>query len=401
MRLPPHLQLPFLTLQILVFLDLSPPWNLFGALAVALLCFLIISPSVFVNLNIDTGVGYVDYGLGSAIATYAMHGFYLLLLARPLKNFKFIEKRNEKVHRVWWKRLLDVVYVMHSPRGVGWNYQVTNIPAAPRQPRHLFALRSSVLAAYHAVLFDVARLYIWYNPAFSSATIGTRGYVARYADSAAFIGLTYCSLNAAYFAMAAGSVALGLHEPRMWPNLFGTWLDAYTVRRLWGKTWHQTMKWFLSPIGKVTSSVLGFKPGTSGSSFAQLYVAFFLSGLVHTGGDIVLSGSSTSPASRTFFSMPFFLSQAVAITFEDVFIRIAKRLGVKYSVWTRALGYVWVAAWLGWCVPTLVENMIRAGGGLRKSTNGAENDMGPNLVQAMVGLCGFDVGELAQSWFGA
>ncbi|KAG1815115.1 membrane bound O-acyl transferase family-domain-containing protein [Suillus subaureus] len=397
MRLPFYIQLPFLTLQIFLFLDPSPPWNLFGAVAIALICWLIISPSVFVSWNIDTGVGYVDYMLGSTIASYAVHSFYLLSLGRPLKSIKNGDKL--KVHEHWWKRILHVAHVMQSPRGVGWNYQVNNVPAAPRQPRRSFILTSSLRAACHAVLFEVARLYVWYNPACSSVTVETRSYVARCADTIAFIGLTYWGLNAGYFAMAAGSVALGLHEPRMWLDLFGSWRDAYTVRRAWGRTWHQTLKWFLAPLGKATSSVLGFKRGTSRSLYAQVYVAFLLSGLVHTGGDIVLSGSTTTAASRPLFSMPFFFSQAVVITFEDGLIRIARRLGVKDSAWTRALGFVWVAVWFGWCVPGFVENMIRAGGGIRKS---ASRDMGPNLVQAaMIRLFGFDIGEFAESWFGA
>ena len=156
---------------------------------------------------------------------------------------------------------------------------------------------------------------------------------------------------------------------------------------------------FLVSLGKATSSALGFVPGTSRSSYTQLYVAFFFSGLLHTGGDIVLSGSSTSAASKSFFALPFFLSQALVITLEDVFIGIARRLGVRDSVWTRVLGYVWVALWFGWCVPRFVEDMVRAGGGMGKSGMGG-SAMGPNLVQIMVGLLGFDIGEFAESWFG-
>lgn len=403
MRLPIHILFPHLSLQTLLCFDPSPPWNFFGAFAITLICSLIISPSVFVSLNIDTGIGYIDYVTGCAIAMYAMHSFYLLLLGRPLKNFKSVKNVNERVHEYWWKRILHVAHVMHCPRGVGWNYQVNNIPASPRQPRRLFVLISSLRAACYAVLFEVARLYIWYNPAYSSVTVEMRSYVARCADGIIFFALTYWGLNACYFAMAAGSVALGLYEPRVWPDLFGSWRDAYTVRRFWGRTWHQILKWFLAPFGKAASSALGLKRGTPGSLFTQVYVAFFFSGLLHTGGDIVLSGSATSAVSRPLFSMPFFMWQALAITLEDVVIRIATRLGVKYSVWTRVLGFVWVVAWFGWCVPEFVDNLMKAGGGIRTSASRVSgNDMGPNLAQAlMVRLFGFDIGEFAESWFGA
>lgn len=152
----------------------------------------------------------------------------------------------------------------------------------------------------------------------------------------------------------------------------------------------------LSPLGKAISTTIGFKRGTLGSSYTQLYVAFFLSGLIHTAGDVVLSHTST--ASRPFFSMQFFLLQAFVITIEDTLIWIAQRQGVKGSVWTRVLGYVWVVTWFGWCVSGFVRDMIRAGGGM-KEPRADGNAIGSNLVQAMLGLLGFDIGAFAESWF--
>ncbi|OAX38573.1 hypothetical protein K503DRAFT_691336, partial [Rhizopogon vinicolor AM-OR11-026] len=256
------------------------------------------------------------------------------------------------------KRYFDVICVSHSPRAIGWSHQVCNIP--PQQPRRSFIFRSTLRAAWYVVFFETGRLYVWYNPAFSSATIGGQGYVVHCMDTVIFIGLACWASNAVYFVVAAGSVAIGLFEPRMWPDLFGVWVDAYTIRRFWGRTWHQMLRRILTPLGKATSSAFGFKRGTLESSYTQLYVAFFLSGLMHTGGDIVLS-SHTSTVSRSFFSMPFFLLQAFAITLEDMFIWIAGRLNVKSNLWTRVLGYVWVAAWFGWCVPEFVKNQVRWG----------------------------------------
>jgi len=157
------------------------------------------------------------------------------------------------------------------------------------------------------------------------------------------------------------------------------------------------MPQFLSPLGKVTSTALGFKPGTIGSSYTQLYVAFFLSGLIHVGGDIALSfrGSAASPSLP---SMRFFLLQAFIITLEDMFICVTRRLGVKYSVWTRILGYAWVTAWFGWCVSEFAKTTVREGWGIREP-GVDENAMESNLVQFMLGLFGFDVGAFAECWF--
>jgi len=146
------------------------------------------------------------------------------------------------------------------------------------------------------------------------------------------------------------------------------------------------------------STALGFRPGTLGSSYTQLYVTFFLSGLIHTGGDIAFS--SHSAASPSFYSMPFFLSQAFIITLEEMLIWVGRRLGLRYSVWTRVLGYVWVTASFGWCASEYVKGMIRACGGIRDP--GVDSNaimLDSNLVQSVLGSLGFDIGLFAESWF--
>ncbi|OAX31205.1 hypothetical protein K503DRAFT_110337 [Rhizopogon vinicolor AM-OR11-026] len=239
MRSLPHVHLPQLTLQILLCLNPSPPWDLFSALALSLLCYFIISSSV---VKLDTGVGYVNYMYGSGTVACALDGFYLLLLGKPLTRFKYVGNGNVTVHKIWWKRYFDVICVPHSSRAIGWSHQVKNIPPAPQQPRRSFIFRSTLRAAWYVVLFETGRLYVWYKPAFSSATIGGQGYVVHYIDTVIFIGLGYWALNAMYFVMAVGSVAIGLFEPRMWPDIFGAWVDAYTIRRFWGRTWHQMLR---------------------------------------------------------------------------------------------------------------------------------------------------------------
>jgi hypothetical protein len=108
------------------------------------------------------------------------------------------------VHEYWWKRILHVAYMSWSlRRGLDGtircgftilvvatrtssphsDYQVNNVPTASRQPRHLFVLTSSLCATCQVVFFEVARLYVWYNPACSSVTVGTRSHVAWCVDT--------------------------------------------------------------------------------------------------------------------------------------------------------------------------------------------------------------------------
>jgi Membrane bound O-acyl transferase family len=79
----------------------------------------------------------------------------------------------------------------------------------------------------------------------------------------------------------------------------------------------------------LTRQIFGFPPGSIASSYTQLYVAFLISGLIHI----------VSPDPRP---MNFFLCQATAITIEDAIIALAKRAGLKKSMFHRLLGYAWV-----------------------------------------------------------
>ncbi len=46
--------------------------------------------------------------------------------------------------------------------------------------------------------------------------------------------MTYAILKMYYEAASLLAVGLGLGRPEDWPDMFGNWSDAYTLRRLWG-----------------------------------------------------------------------------------------------------------------------------------------------------------------------
>ena len=50
----------------------------------------------------------------------------------------------------------------------------------------------------------------------------------------AYMSLSYGMLNIQYYLLGILSVLFGFSEPSQWPDEFGSWADAYTVRRFWG-----------------------------------------------------------------------------------------------------------------------------------------------------------------------
>lgn len=113
---------------------------------------------------------------------------------------------------------------------------------------------------------------------------------------------------------------------------------------------------FVASIGKSIVRSLGFPPGSAASSYTQLYAAFTISALAHTAGDAMLS-TRMEYVGR---SCPYFIAQAVAITFEDAVIGLARKAGYRKSLFTRAIGYVWVIFWFTFSIRLFLGWMFSA-----------------------------------------
>jgi len=113
----------------------------------------------------------------------------------------------------------------------------------------------------------------------------------------------------------------------------------------------------------VANKLLKLPHGSNRSSYTQLYIAFFLSGIIHSSADFMLEKR------MVYRSFKFFLLQAVAITFEDFVIYIAKRLlcrrgvelkpGTVNESWVetavRVIGYCWVTLWFCSTLPVWLD----------------------------------------------
>ena len=136
----------------------------------------------------------------------------------------------------------------------------------------------------------------------------------------------------------------------------------------------------------VANKFLRFPRGTILSSYTQLYVAFFLSGLLHFGGDFMIEKQ------MVYRSFKFFLLQAVAITFEDFVIYLAKCFlrwkGIEFKPgkpdesWTeagvRVIGYCWVTLWFCSTLPVWIDELNAIGLG--------SHDRGP-ITQFVLDTC--------------
>ncbi|OAX40700.1 hypothetical protein K503DRAFT_687010 [Rhizopogon vinicolor AM-OR11-026] len=287
-----------------------------------------------------TNIIFADYLFGMAIAGFAMDAIHMTLLVQPLHVFHR-QKQTQSAHTLpWFEKFIWASELCASPRGVGWNHEVKNLPGHLTNSKKEFVLSRLMSAAKHYLWFDLAQFYVRHDPGFqSSAAFVSQTITRRVLGCAVYLVFQYCMGVVVHALIVIMVVSCTSSEPSSWPNAFGKWEDAYTIRRFWGRTWHQFLRRFLTPFGKKMASFLGFEPGTNGSSYTQLYTAFFVSAIAHLGGDAMIAPS------RLGISCSFFVYQALGITFEDMVLAVARRAGVKETKWTRVIGYVWVISW--------------------------------------------------------
>lgn len=143
------------------------------------------------------------------------------------------------------------------------------------------------------------------------------------------------------------------------------------------RTWHQTLRYVrirfcscvypvenfqtLGSYGRfVAYDCLNLRPGTSFSAYTQLVIAFFVSALIHIGGDYSVHRSYAigGPTLR------FFLLQPVAILCEETARHIMRPQKHHARIW-KAVGYIWVLLWFTWSAPPYLDSISIAGGHIR------------------------------------
>jgi len=143
------------------------------------------------------------------------------------------------------KKLQWMVDIGCSVRMVGWVQEPRNyLPPHPPPSRPLFLWKTFLKLIINAIIIDFASLVLAQDPAFDSRihdpTDGPETYLAAVPllRRAPYV-LAYCTTLAAglvahYNALALVCVGLGRSSSTLWPDFWGQWGDAYTVRRLWG-----------------------------------------------------------------------------------------------------------------------------------------------------------------------
>jgi len=266
-----------------------------------------------------------------------------------------------------WRRTRWGIALLASPRAIGWSHEPTSA-LPPRPPastsRTTFVAQRIWKALQFFVLYDACNLYVRWNMMFHADGPGwtADGWVWRALAAAGWAFNVYSAMMLGSSLLSAGCVACGLSDPEEWPPLFGGPRETWTIRRFWGRAWHQLMRTFLSSHAKyLAHQVLRLAPGSNASAYMQLFTAFAISGAIHHGTETMALRHSGGGG-----ALVFFMLQPCAIMLEDFLIFVAKKVGFKPGWMARLVGYAWTWTWLalslpGWQVPLVRGGMMEDG----------------------------------------
>lgn len=150
-------------------------------------------------------------------------------------------------------------------------------------------------------------------------------------------------------------IATGLDEPWEWPPLFGPITEAYSMRRYWSIFWHRLIYKSFTAHAAALLSFFRVRRGTMASRLMQNFLVFFFSAGMH---GLV----SWRLGNRCGFgkNLVFWLLQPLAFLVEGIAVSSWKKIRtymllyvpqLPLSIFERMIGYMWVVAWLFWCVP--------------------------------------------------
>ncbi|KAL2204311.1 hypothetical protein CC79DRAFT_1129045 [Sarocladium strictum] len=161
------------------------------------------------------------------------------------------------------------------------------------------------------------------------------------------------------------AISLGLSTPEIWPPLFGSVADMYTLRGFWSTFWHQYLRWPLTSISNfLARRVLRLRTPSIIERYFNVFLVFFFSGVLHVAVDYY----DPTISSDTFLTtMIFFTSFAFGVMMEDAVQAIwrsvsgsgPRKEGAPVPLWHKVVGYIWTSAFIMAVAPWFIYTRAR------------------------------------------
>ncbi|KAF9257342.1 hypothetical protein L218DRAFT_949270 [Marasmius fiardii PR-910] len=343
-----------------------------------------------------------EFEYGTLLLVQTLIAFDFLVITKDLhRSFRRLDHKRKPELDIssapFMTRLVWGLSLVMNPRGIGWEHGSShrlpyNSPSLPRiGSRNQFLMRKIITLVESAGYFFLSS-YITRSSvsSFLHIRIQAHGPVWGLITSVVWITRVIAYCNMLHLGLAVTMVGVGAWDYHQCPPLFGYWSEGYTLRRVWGRVWHQLLRRTLESHASFILSIFRITPSKHGTSSQSLYyfirslVAVLVSGLFHQTMSYISPPRQAYTTISSFLTgadIQLFFSQAVGLVIEAGGIwawnklgstrnrrklnQKEKRLGKGESdrendrnhQWHRYLGYVWVITWCSW---TLQRQMNRA-----------------------------------------
>ncbi|KAK6351044.1 hypothetical protein TWF718_004218 [Orbilia javanica] len=294
-----------------------------------------------------------------------------------------VGKTITKVHEYpqdTWGQIKWGLSLVTSHRGIGWNIQVPlqKIKYPCSHVAFIFESMVSVLSIYlglytcgglcdymvQVLRKEVDSPYPWVYDLFKN---GIFQMVVAFMGIFAMVSNSVLIYNLVRMICVTSGIGGDWGKIESWPNMFGDFEDAWSIRNVWGRAWHQNLRRCLTAPGERLVDLVFGNPSKLGRiprlirRYFLVFSAFGVSGLLHSLAVYYGSKTDTMPYKDSiplhmrpgwYVTGYFFYIQPFAITLEDLICwatgTSTESKAVKSTKVRWFVGMVYTLAWFTW-----------------------------------------------------
>jgi hypothetical protein len=207
-----------------------------------LFCIPLIGIGYYLLYHTTSGDVISDLSFGFGITSLVAAALDYIVLTEPQTQlFKRGQKMPSSSFPSLWERVKWALDLLTSQRGIGWTHEPTEkLPPSPfasgNVSRQNFITYQLVAIAGYFLLFDMCSIHLGSRPSFSIAgpPLSSEPFLWKCINASAWAMSVFAGLSISHSLVSIAFVGLGIwSDLSQWKPFFGSWKDAYTVRRLW------------------------------------------------------------------------------------------------------------------------------------------------------------------------
>jgi len=200
-------------------------------------------------------------GLRFLIVIYLYHASDYILLTDVQRELR-LPGQEPISDAGFWSRLKWGLDLLYNARGVGWAHEPRSVlPPHPNLTRVQFLTSRFLRIVVYMLMKDIGDTMLSPFIARGAPPSAQQPWLWRFCGVSLIVFTQWCAMYAMHSSYSIVFVASGLSTPDSWPDAFGTWRGAYTIRKFWGygvplcsdfnfahvlssysRTWHQFIR---------------------------------------------------------------------------------------------------------------------------------------------------------------